>query len=140
VEPRVELLHSFSNYETRKSHMSKIQTDEFKYPCIQNVNVRDELSCVWYSKTKDAGHFGIQKVMLGRKVCGAYLDLEGSYGMCQDCFGIIDTPANLENIHRAVKSREFIELSESCDVGGSRDRYNRKILALFRKDFWKDFI
>lgn len=136
----VEILHSYSAYETRKEYMSKESTEEFEFPCVQNVNVKNQLSCVHYSNTKQNGHFGIAKVMFGRKSSGVFIDKTGKYGQAQDCSSIIDNVENLEGIQRALQNKRFLELSKQCDVGGSRDWYNRKIIATFRKDFWKEFL
>lgn len=139
-EESVEILHSYSAYETRKDYMSKEQTEEYKYPCIQNVNMKNELSCIWYSNTTKKGHFEIPKVIFGRKCCGIFFDINGEYGMAQDCTGIIDKQNNLQFIQKALLSKELIEILNQCDFGGTRDMYNRKIISLFRKDFWKEFL
>ncbi len=137
-EEIVEILHSYSDYETRKEWMSKECTNEFKYPCIQNVNIKNEISCLYYSNIKNKGHFGIPKVIFGRKHSGVMIDFEGKYGLAQDCTAIVDIPENLENIKKAIESDKFM-----YDVMGYRnnlgDKYNRKIIATFRKDFWKEF-
>jgi hypothetical protein len=139
-EKQVEVLNSRSAYGSDKNHMSKESIEEFKFLCIQNVNVKNKLSCVHYSNTKGNGHFGISKVMFGRKSSGVFVDKTGEYGQAQDCSSIIDDVENLEDIQRALQNKRFLELSKQCDVGGSRDWYNRKIIATFRKDFWKEFL
>ena len=194
-EEKVELLHSYSAYETRKPHMSREKgtvricnmpfipnaqidkvmslvakdgeekvellwdckyhtqartkdgtmsrekKDKFKYPCIQHVNVKGQSSCTWYSATNRNGHFTVPKVIFSsQQVGGTMVDLNGNYGMCQHCSAIVDSPKTLSKIKEAMDSSAFIEIMKSCDVGGNRDRYNRKVIALFRKDFWKEFI
>lgn len=139
-EDRVEVLYSRSAYGSDKNHMLKEKTEEFKYPCIQNVNVKNELSCIHHSNTKTNGHFGLPKVIFGRKSSGVFVDKNGDFGQAQDCSSIIDDLDNIENIQKALQNKRFLMLSKQCDVGGSRDWYNRKIIATFRKDFWKEFI
>ena len=39
-----------------------------------------------------------------------------------------------------MQSKEFVELMKFCDVGGLKVTYNHRVIALFRKDFWKEFI
>lgn len=137
-EETVEILHSYSAYETRKDWMSKELSDKFKFPCIQNVSIKNEISCLYYSSTNEKGHFGIPKVIFGRKHSGVMIDFDGKYGLAQDCTAIVDAQENLENIKKAIESEKFI-----FDVMGYRilgDKYNRKIIATFRKDFWKNFI
>ena len=139
-EETVNILYTCSYHTQKLERMYNIQTEEFKYPCIQNVNMKNELSCVWYSNTNAQGHFGIPKVVFGRKCCGIFLDEMGEYGMAQDCTGIIDEQKNLPFIQKALLNKELIEILNQCDFGGTRDMYNRKAIALFRKDFWKEFL
>lgn len=139
-EDRVEVLHSYSVYETRKPYMSKKQSDEFKYPCVMNVNTKNNISCIWYSNTNQNGHFRIPKVIFGRKCSGVFLDFDGRYGTAQDCTSIVDNVEKLSKISKALLNKKFIKISKNCDFGGARDTYNRKIIALFRKDFWKEFL
>ena len=118
--------------------ISKKKIEEFKYPCIQNVNTQHVPSCVWYSNTNQRGHFGIPKVIFGRKCSGIFFDATGEYGMCQDCAGI--TGENLDKVCAAMKTQKFIDLMKMCDVGGTGDRYPRKVIALLRRDFWREFV
>jgi len=140
VGDKVNVLYSRSDYGSDKPHMNNEKTNEFKYPCIQNVNVNDDISCTWYSNTKSKGHFGIPKVIFGRKSSGVFFDKNGDYGLSQDCAAIIDSNENLEKIFKVLKSENFIEFMKYFDFGGVNDRYNRKIIAEFKKDFWKEFI
>jgi hypothetical protein len=139
-EKTVEIIQSWTVYETRKKHMLNIQTEDFKYPCIDNVNLKNEISCVWYSNTNTKGHFGIPKVIFGQRCSGVLLDLMGEYGLTQHGYGIIDDIDKLSYIQKALLNPKFIELSKLCDFGGARNTYNYKILRLFRKDFWIDFL
>ena len=137
-EEKVNLLFN-SSYHHQRPHMNKEQNEEYKYPCAQNVNNKGVVSCIWYSNTNERGHFGIPKVIFGRKNCGVYVDETGEYGMAEDCGGIIDETKNLQFILKALKSEHFIK-----NIMGFResfgDKYNKKIIATFRKDFWKEFL
>jgi len=128
-----------SSYHTQRPHTENERNNEFKYPCIQNVNNNDEASCVWYSNINNKGHFGISKIIFGRKNCGVYVDENGEYGMAQDGVAIVDEVDNLVLIKKALKSEYFIK-----NIMGFResfgDKYNRRIIATFRKDFWKEFV
>jgi hypothetical protein len=139
-EEVVTVLYSRSKYGSDKKNMFKTKNTEFKYPCVQNVNVKNELSCIWYSNTNENGHFGIPKVMFGRKTSGVYVDEHGEYASAQDVSSIVDDVENIHNIQKALLSDKFINLMKQCDFGGVTDRYNRKIIATFKKDFWKEFI
>ena len=139
-EEHVNLTNSHSSYEHRRVWMSKEMTKEHIYPCIQNVNTKNQISCFWYSNTNKNGHFNVPKIVFSRKVCGVYLDYNGEYGCCEDCSFIVDSIDNLERIKTTLENKDFIELMKMCDFSGSRDKYNRKIIKLFRKDFWKEFL
>jgi len=52
---------------------------------------------------------------------------------------IVDDVENLSNIQKAMVHPDFIELMKYAD-GVSGQRYNRRVIALLRKDFWKEFI
>lgn len=139
-EERVNLLYASTAYHTQKDYMSKYEDGEYKYPCVANVSIKNEPSCIWYSNTNENGMFGLPKVIFGGMGAGAFIDEGGDYGMEQHCAGIVDDVENLENIALAMRSPKFIEMMSFTDVGGINDLFNRKVIALFRKDFWKDFI
>lgn len=139
-EERVTVLHSFSNYETRKSWMSKVQSNQFIYPCVYTINHLSQPT-FYYSSTNNNGHFGIPKVIWsnGRiSSVGSYVDEIGEFGLTQFAYAIVDGIENLPNIKRALDSAKFKKLMELCAVG--QLTINHKIIAKFRKDFWKEFI
>lgn len=140
TKPKIDFLYSRSDYGSDKPHMNKTQSNIYTHPCVQNVDVKNNISCFWYSNNKDNGHFGIPKVIFGRKSSGVFFDKEGKYGLSQDCAAIIDSIENLEIIENVLKSNKFLDFMKAFDFGGVNDRYNRKIIATFRKDFWKEFI
>jgi hypothetical protein len=137
-EEKVDVLHSYSSYETRKEWMSKEQTDEFKYPCVYTT-LKDGTVNKFWSNTNEMGHFGIPKVIWSNGgATTPILDLMGEYGLTQFSYAIVDTVDNLPMIQRAMLSEEFIKIMSYAD--GSVHRYNRKAISTFRKDFWKEFL
>lgn len=143
-EEKIQVLWS-CDYHTQAREkdgtISKEKNGNFIYPCVQHVDVDGEPSCVWYSSMNSRGHFGIPKVVFSsRQVGGTLIDSKGEYGMCQDCSAIVATKEELPLIKQAFDSQEFIDLMKFCDFGGNRDRYPRKIIAMFRRDFWKEFV
>ena len=139
-EERVNILHSFSDYETRKPHVSKEQNDEFKYPCIYTVPKCD-IPRLMYSNTKEHGHYNIPKFIWsnGRVISvGSFVDINGEYGLTQFAFAIIDQVNFLDRIKQAFDKKEFRSLMEQCAI--SDMSINRKAISLFRKDFWKEFL
>jgi hypothetical protein len=137
---KVTVLHSFSNYETRKTWMSKIYSNEFTYPCVYTVNYLSQPT-FYYSSLNTNGHFGIPKVIWsnGRiSSVGSYVDMTGEFGLTQFSYAIVDDVENLPNIKRALDSPKFKKLMELCAVG--QLTINHKVISTFRKDFWRDFI
>jgi len=139
-EEKVTILHSFSNYETRKSWVSKTQNNEFIYPCVYTVNYLSQPT-FYYSNINEKGHFGIPKVIWsnGRiSSVGSYIDETGEFGLTQFSYAIVDEVENLPLIKTALDSLKFKKLMELCAVG--QLTINHKVMSTFRKDFWKEFI
>jgi|688.fasta_scaffold198987_2 hypothetical protein len=141
-EEKVDIIFSFSNYETRKKYMSKTQSEEFQYPCVYSV-LGNGTANFMYSSTNQKGHFGIPKLILGNGTNPtSLLDLNGEFGLTQFAFGIVDTIENLPQIERALKSEKFQKINKStkyvATAGNPLVYY--KIVSSFRKDFWKEFI
>jgi hypothetical protein len=129
-----------SSYHTQRPHLNKLQDEEFKYPVICRVYKGDTLD-FWYTNTNEKGHFGIPKLVWsdGRVISvGSYVDEDGEYAINQYQFAIVDTPENLPRIKQAFDHKDFRALMENCAV--SNLCINRKAIALFRKDFWKEFL
>ena len=140
-EERVKVLYDRTDYGSDKKNMSKEQTGKFQYPVIHAIK-KDGLNLL-YSNTNENGHFGVPKVVFGRGQSNTFIDFEGKYGLSQDVRAIVNAPENLDKINKALNNPRFIELSSYCcliSTGMFIDRYNKDILALFRKDFWKEFI
>lgn len=137
-EEKVEILHSYSDYETRKPHMSKVRTDEHIYPCVYTITTKNSIN-FFYSTNKDNGHFGVKKLIWSNGL-GTYpiLDLEGNYGLTQFSYAIIDEPENLFLIKKVVESDIFINLMTY--VKFTNNKYHYKVISTFRKDFWKEFL
>ena len=137
---KVTVLHSFSNYETRKTWMSKMYDNDFIYPCVYTVNYLSQPT-FYYSTLNTNGHFGVAKVIWsnGRiSSVGSYVDMTGEFGLTQFSYAIVDDVENLPNIKKALDSPRFKKLMELCAVG--QLTINHKVISTFRKDFWKDFI
>ena len=95
----------------------------------------------FYSSTNQNGHFGKSKVIWsnGRiSSIGNYVDESGEYGLTQFAYAIVDEIENLPNIKIALDSKKFKNLMELCAVG--QLTVNHKVVAKFKKDFWKEFI
>lgn len=139
-EEKVEILYSRSAYGTDKENMNREETQHFKYPCMYTVP-KGDIPNLFYSSVNDKGHFGISKLIWsnGRIISvGSYIDEVGEFGLTQFSYAIVDSIENLKYIKKAFDSKEFRNLMEICAVGDMT--INRKSIASFRKDFWKEFI
>ena len=65
--------------------------------------------------------------------------MTGKYGLTQFSYAIADKPENLKKIKEAMDSARFIKLM-NYTVFGQNHKYNYKVIALFKKDFWKYFL
>ena len=128
---------SDSKYHTQKEYMVKQKSKEDNLSCAYMVDYIDNPT-FWYTNI-DKGHFNIPKIIWGNGSTGIIIDYKGEYGLTQFCYAIVDDISNLESIKKAMKSDKFIK-DVMLFKNGLGDKYNRKIISLFRKDFWKEFI
>jgi hypothetical protein len=133
---KINLVYSESAYEGRKSWMSREPSDDHIYPCVYTINVANQPTLFWSSKNTN-GHFGVPKVIYSAGK-GFMSDTTGEYGLTQWAVGVVSEPSEHEDIITALKSDKFHEILEAISV--SRLEINRKILGLFRKDFYKEFL
>jgi hypothetical protein len=136
-EEHVSLLRTCA-YHTQKEYVSKIQTEEFKYPCVY-YTYKDGSMKLYYSSINTKGCYNIPKVIWSQGISMPIVDANGEYAMNEFAFAIVDDVQNLEKIKQAMLNPEFIKLMSLSD-GVSGQRYNRKAIALFRKDFWIDYL
>jgi 16S rRNA G966 N2-methylase RsmD len=138
-EESVKILHSYSDYETRKPHMLKTQSELHIYPCIYTT-LKDGTINFYWSSTNQRGHFNLAKLIWSNGMASTLVvDDEGNYGLTQFSYGLLDNPKNLHHIKKVMESDIFLKIINSCYMS-SGDRFSHKILSTFRKDFWKDFL
>ena len=66
------------------------------------------------------------------------LDLEGKYGMTEFIMGIKDEPEVLPFIATALNSDKFRGAMKLVQY--TTAEWDRRIMELLRKDFWKEFV
>jgi len=132
------VLYSRSGYGTDKAHMSREKTIENIYPCVYTV-LKDETINLFWSNTKSNGHFNVPKVIWSNGTSTPIVDMFGEYGLTQFAYAIVDDVSNLENIKKAMCSDKFQNFMKSCNMNNG-NRFNRKVLSMLKKDFWKEFI
>ena len=139
-EEKVEIIHSWTAYESRQPYISENKHGQFKYPVVYSVPV--EAPTIWFSSTKDRGHFGISKVILNAsRPLSCVVDLKGEYGMSQFCVGIVGDKQYLEMVADVIQNQKangFAKFMESCSF--TDKLFNKEVISQFRKDFWKAFV
>src|SRR5210317_690221 len=137
-EEKCIIIFDRTNYEPRKKWMSKIKTDEFKYPCIHSTPKKGIR--YMYSSVNNKGLFGVSKVIFGESgIYNSVIDIDGMYGMTHGAMAI--KVCNLEEatfIKEAIESEKFNKLIKSCMYSSFRIEWN--LFKYFKKDFWKEFI
>jgi hypothetical protein len=134
---KVEIIYSSIIYDIRRAHMNELKADNYKYPCVYTISQRDGTR-FWYSN-ENKGHFGIPKVIWSNGAGNPIIDEKGEYGLTEFAYAIVDDKENLELIKNAMLNDDFINLMKYL-VFKENHKYNYKIIALFKKDFYKDFI
>ena len=110
------------------------------YGCNQDSpNIKQiENKCL----VKNIEHFGNSKLIWsnGRiKSIGCYIDKKGLYGLTQFAYAILESDINILNKLKDVfLSKKFKNVMEDCAV--TEQSINYKIIALFKKDFYKYFL
>jgi hypothetical protein len=131
----VEVLYSRSIYGTDKRWMSKENNSNHSKPCVYMLNRKNEATFWYCNEKKD---FFVPKVIFASGATGFIVDSKGEYGLTQFATGIVDSVENLPMIAKALDSPRFKRIVEATSM--SKAEIDRKILALFRKDFWKEFV
>ena len=135
-EDRVKIL-SDSSYHTQKEYMVNEKTNDNPYSCVYMVDYQNTPK-YWYSK-KNEKHFNIPKIIWANGSSGVIVDKNGDFGLTQFAYAIVDEPKNLPLIEKALKNERFIS-KIMLFKDGLGDKYNRKVIATFRKDFYKQFL
>lgn len=138
-EEKCNVIYDRTAYGHDKKNVQNAKTEEFKYPVVYGLTQRNGLG-LWWSNTKDKGHFGVKKVIIPMsKYTDIYIDEDGKYGLCEFAFGIeIKDQEEGENIKKAIMSDKFKKIWSSIEW-----IYNSKewrVFKYFRKDFWKEFV
>jgi hypothetical protein len=130
------LIKDRSTYGTDKKWMSKIKTDEHKYPCVYSINKNNDIS-LRYSNTNTKGHFGVCKYIVSNG-CGRIRDINGEYGCTEWSYYIKCQPENMDDIEKCFSNNKFLNLNDALKL--TSNKYNYSILKYLKKDFWKEFI
>lgn len=153
-EERVEFVYESSPYHTSKSWMSDKETKKFCYPCVYSISAEEslrdkdggKLTCHYSStktppvKKKYDKHFGVPKVIFGKSHESGipFVDHKGEYGMTEFIAAIVAPPPHLELIAKAMDGSRFRKIMDA--VRFNTEDWNKNVIPLFRKDFWKDFV
>ena len=138
-QEKIEVIHSRTLYGTDKENTSRNESSIFKHPVIYTISSKGIITK--YFSSKKQGHYDVPKLIWSNgsiKTCHSYLDIDGQYAMTEFTYGIADKPENLFKIQEAFDSEKFRDLMQYCAVG--QQHINRRVIALFRKNFYKEFI
>jgi len=141
-EEKVNMSLERYSYGTQKEYTSKENLDNFVYPCVYLIYKNGSIN-FYYSTTNERGHFGIPKIIWSNgSATTPTIDVNGEYGLTEFAYAIIDDADKLPYIKKAMENTKFTKLMSFSDgmTGVGMHKYNRKVIALFRKDFWKEFI
>jgi 16S rRNA G966 N2-methylase RsmD len=130
----INLLRDSSSYHTQKKWIINNKTI---YPCIYTISKKD--GCKFKYSDEKKGHFGIPKVIWSNGSGTPIIDINGDYGLTEFAYAVVDDKKNLQKIKDAMISEKFINLMKYV-VFKKDNKYNYKIIALFKKDFYKYFI
>jgi hypothetical protein len=133
---KINILSSRSAYGHDKKWMSSINNDIYTHPCIYSINKKNEPS-IRYSKINTNGHFNEIKFIFSNGA-GFICDTDGIYGLTQWSYAIVDKKENLSKIEKTFRSEKFNKIKNAIQLDSSS--YNIKIMKLFKKDFYTEFI
>lgn len=134
-EKKCEILKDRSNYGTDKKHVSKIKTEEFKYPVANSVTKKNTLTFRW-ANTDENGHFGISKIIYGTGYgTGFVSDKNGEFGLTEWCAGIVAPVEEHPIILEAIRSDVFSNIKKAIAV--TTAEISTKNLRLFKENWWR---
>jgi hypothetical protein len=130
------VIHSRSMYGNDKRHMSKTQSDVNQYPCVYSTPCRGNVNFL-YSSIR-SGHFGINKIIIGKASPENCIYDNGQYGVTNNCFAIEVADAEIaEKIITCIKSDKFKKFVNNCKWSGYS--FEHEVFELLKKDFWVEF-
>jgi len=136
-ENKIQIIYDRTLYGNDKQHMSKVKTTEHKYPCVYTIKKNNILN-TWYSSIK-LEHFNTPKLIITNgSAVTPYLDENGDYGIMNFGFGIFDNVERLKKIKTALTNKNFIK--EIMGFNGLGNKYDKNIMSLLHKAFWKEFV
>jgi HKD family nuclease len=132
-EDKINIIRS-CDYHTQKEYVSNVETN---YPCVYTIKKGGVLSLKY--STKNIGQFGTPKVIFSNgSAVNPIIDSNGDYAVTEFAYGIVDVVDNLPMIREALNNEIFIK--EIMGFVGLGNKYNWKLIATFRKDFYKQFL
>lgn len=144
-EESVNMVYSRVMYGADREWMSKTECSEFKYPVIHATSRVDgtpkfHYSNCYISDRDPENEMRVPKIVfgVGNQSGRPYVDYKGEYPLTQYAAGITDDPAKFDLIAKVMDGNRFRNVMKA--VYFSTEDWNRHVIALLRKDFWKDFV
>jgi hypothetical protein len=135
---RCPVMYSASAYETRKKHMSNVETETHKYKCVHTTPKKGTRYI--YSDRNDLGFFGVSKVIFGDSgIYEVIVDMDGNYGMSEHAMAIqVDSVEEANSIKTVLLGERFHEFTKTTTF--SNFQLDWRLFKMFRRDFWREFI
>jgi hypothetical protein len=141
IEKVFSLLGSDSNFIYSRSaysgkRINKTKTSVYKYPCVYSIKKSNDVSIHWSSEN-NLGHFGIVKYIVSNGA-GFFKDVKGEYGLTEWAYAVPCKVNEMDIVEQAFNSKDLNTIFDAIAL--TAKKYNNKVLKVFKKDFWKDFI
>ena len=135
-DEKCPIIYNRSSYGSdNKKRISKIQTNEYKYPIVHTIPKTGTRYI--YSSRNDKGHFGVSKVIFGQSNSeNPIIDMTGKYGMSEHSMAIsVKNVDEAKMLSECLKSKTFQTLIDSCSF--SNYSIDWRLFTYFKKDFYK---
>jgi len=138
IPKQYRVIYDRMAYASDTKHMSKTKSTLHIFPVVHTMNKKG--IGLWYSNTKNNGHFGIPKIILNfNEKLYPYLDASGEYGMGQSSFGLpITSTLHGHELMIALKSDKFNDIIKSTKWGAFQTDW--RMFLYFKDDFYKSFL
>ena len=140
-DKKVNVLHARTDYGSDKSWVRQSKDSKHNIPCVYSVNKNNMITpnkgLRWSSK-EYKNHFVPKCIFQLGFDTGTVVDETGKYGVTNWCAAIVDNPKDLEKIKSVMTNKKFF--TSVIKPIALRREINVKVLRLFKKDFWKEFV
>jgi hypothetical protein len=128
-------IHSRSLYEYSRDYINDIKNEEYKYPCVYATS---KSGIKYLYSSRDLGHFGIKKMIIGLCTWDNPIYDYGECGVTHNCFAIPCSKKDYMEFRKAINNPELIKIFKAINWAGFAIDW--RVFKHFKKDFWREFI